>query len=201
MKHLKISALALFLFFACVSTARAQATPAEPAPAFTTQSFSFQANAIALPGGGSTTAGALTGVTLGITPNVSLRNTDFVASSGNATGYFGGVDYTVSAFSKWLNNISPNLNGYNFQFQLTASFGVDRIDSAAMTASERIRRFTTTSTTAGTVQHYAWLAGGRLNYAVNGSQNFGLGVEIQYARLPGFANNTAIVSFGPNFHF
>ncbi len=166
------------------SGARAQVAPSTPT--FAVQTFSASANALALPGNKETMAGTLTGFTVQITQNLYLRNTNFLAPGSNGSGYFGGVDYTITPFSKWLNNISPNLSGYNFQLQVTASAGVDRV---------------TPPGSANVAQHYAFLAGGRLNYAIAGSKTFGLGIEVQYAKLPGIANNTAIVSVGPTIHF
>jgi len=175
------------LLLCALLPAHAQATPpATPAPAFSTQAFSFQANAIALPGGKQTTAGALTGATLQITQNFDLRQTDFVATGSNISAFFGGVDYTIAPFSKWLDNISPNLDGYNFQLQATASMGVDRVTPAGST---------------NIAEHYAFLAGGRLSYAIAGSNTWGLVADIEYAKLPGLANNTVIVSVGPTIHF
>ena len=165
-------ALALLL----TGTARAQSTPT-----FSTQTFAVNAGAISLPGNKSTTAGALTGMTMQVTPNFNLRQTDFVGASGSGlTAYFGGADYTIAPFSTWLNNISPNLNGYNFQLQVTGSAGVD-------------------STSTG--EHYAFLGGGRLNYKIASSSTWGLAIDVEYAKLPGYKNNTVIVAVGPTIHF
>lgn len=159
-------------------TASAQAPP----PA--TQTFSLSAQAIALPGGHQTVAGMDAGVTFTPTPNLDLRDDNIVATGSSFTGFFGGINYRLPVLSTKLNNVSPNLNGARFQFYLTASAGVDRITSGATP-----------------VQHYAFLAGGGVNYDLTGSGSWTLGIEARYAKLPGFANNTAIVAVNPTFHF
>ncbi len=187
-KHLPKAAAVLILALGLgASGARAQSAATPPSsPTFPIQTFSATASAIALPGNRETTPGAITGFTLTVTQNFDLRNTNFVTTGANGTGYFGGVDYTIAPFSKWLNKISPNLDGYNFQLQATASAGVDRVTPLGTT---------------GIAEHYSFLAGGRLNYAIAGSRNFGLGVDVEYAKLPGIANNTVIVSVGPTIHW
>lgn len=176
----KLFLLLAFIGFLAVP-ANCQTTPS---PAFSTQTFSFQANAVALPGGKSTLAAALTGETLQVTTNFGLRQTNLVGSG--VTAFYGGIDYTVAPFSKWLDNLSPTLDGYNFQLQLTGSAGVDRVTPAGSTTI---------------AQHYSFLAGGRLSYAIAGSNIWGLVADIEYAKLPGLANNTVIVSVGPTINF
>lgn len=150
-----------------------------------TQTFSLTAQPIALPGGGQTFMGTLAGISFSPTPNFSLRNTNLVANSGNFTSFFGGMEYRLPILSTKLNNVSPNLNGMRFQFYLTGSAGIDRVVDAA-----------------GNVrQHYSFLGGGGVRYDLTNSGSWTLGGEVQWAKLPGLANNTAIVSFGPAWHF
>lgn len=149
------------------------------------QTFSLTGQPIALPGGGQTVAGTLAGFTFTPTPNFDLKNTNLVANSGNFVGLYGGFNYRLPILSTKLNNISPNINGMRFQFYITGSAGIDRVTDAA-----------------GNVrQHYSFLAGGGINYDLTNSGTWTLGGEVQYAKLPGLANNTAIVSFGPAWHF
>lgn len=161
------------------------ASLAQFAPAVKT--FSMTTQAISLPGGRSTVAATDTGLTFNVTQNFALRSDNIVTPMSGSSlqgAYFGGFNYTLPALSTKLNNASPNLNGLRFQFYLTASAGVDRITSAS-----------------GIVQHYAFLAGGGMNYDLNASGSWRLGVEVRYAKLPGYANNTVIAAVGPSFHF
>src|SRR5712664_975246 len=174
MKYLATLFLALFV--------SAVAVQAQTAPAVRT--FSVSTTAVSLPGNKSSVVGSLDGITLGITQNLSLRQTNLI-SPGNLTGFYGGFDYNIAPFSKLLNNLSPQLNGYNFRLELTGSAGVDRVSDSS-----------------GTVhQHYSFLGGGRLTYAIGGSKTYSLIGEAQYAKLPGYANSTVIVSLGPVIRF
>ena len=151
------------------------------------QTFSLTSSAVSLPGGKSTVMANDTGATFSITSNFQLRSDNIVtpASSSVLQGaYFGGFNYFLPVFSTKLNNMSPNLNGARFHFYVTGSFGVDRVSSGS-----------------DVKQHYAALAGGGVYYDLTNSGSWTLGVEGRYAKLPGYANSTAIVSFGPSFHF
>lgn len=160
----------LGLFFCLGGVAEAQ-TP--PAPS---NSFALNAYAVALPGGKGTVAGTLAVPTWNITPSFALRETTLIASGSSLEGYFGGFNYQLPSFSKALNNASPYLNGNQFRFYVTGSAGVDHINGN---------------------QHYAFLGGGGVLYDPLGNGKFTVTlVEAQYAKLPGYANNTAIVAFG-----
>lgn len=171
-----LSAL-LFLLLISVPAFGQSAPPAS-------QPFSLTSQAIALPGGGQTVAATLAGITFTPTQNFDLKQTNLV-SGQNFQGFYGGFNYRLPVLSTKLNNVSPTVNGYRFQFYITGSAGVDRVTDPA-----------------GNVrQHYSFLAGGGVNYDVTQSGSWTLGGEVQYAKLPGLANNTAIVSFGPAYHF
>jgi hypothetical protein len=170
--------VAAFLFALVLSiSAHAQAAPVS--------AFSLTAQPVSLPGGKSTIVGMITGLTFTPTPNLDLREDNILAAGNNVQVFAGGFNYRLPVLSSKLNNVSPNLNGYRFQFYITASVGVDRITQVDGT----------------TAQHYAVLAGGGLNYDVTGSGRWTFGGEVRYAKLPGFANSTAIVSVGPSLHF
>lgn len=149
-------------------------------PTVSVNPFSVTAAPIALPGNaGSTIGGALTGVTLGITSNFALRQTNFVSTDASIRGYFGGVDYVIPKFSSWLNNISPNLNGLNFRLEATGSAGATQIVGS-------------------TNSHVGFLFGGRLTYSVAGSKTYALALEIQDLNTPGLPHrNNLVVSVGP----
>lgn len=171
---------ALFVcFLGCVG-ARAQ-----------TSTFSLTASPIALPAGGHTVAGSISGFTFAPTPNFELREDNLIVSGpaavpGNAMGFYGGFSYYLPVLSTKLNNASPNVNGFRFRFHLTASFGVDRYGDSA----------------GNTLQHYSALAGGGAEYDLTGSGKWSMAVEIRAARLPGIANGwTTVVSLGPALHF
>jgi opacity protein-like surface antigen len=158
------------------------AVPAEPAPTETPVSnrgsFSLTAQAVALPGGGQTVAGTLVGGTYAVTPTVSLRNDDLLAPGNNLQGYFGGVQWFPS--NKFLSKTSLNA----VQPYVTGSVGIDRIVPASGPSQ----------------QHVAFLLGGGLNYKPSSGPTINL-VEVRYARLPGLANSTAIVSSGFTLNF
>jgi hypothetical protein len=170
---------AVLLLCAC-AFGQSTTAPANPQSVFTSSTFSLNASPIALPGGKGTAAGVLAGGTLNITSNFALRQSSFI-STGGWTGYFGGVQYAIPSLAKALNNLSSNINGLVFQPYVTASMGVGQIAGAS---------------------HYSFMAGGGLNYDPAGNTKFVVNLfEVQYAKLPGLANNTVIVSAGPQLRF
>ena len=168
--------IALTLLLACVAPLHAQTA------------FTSTLQPITLPGGRTTVMGTDAGMALTITPNFDLREENILAPSNGAAIFLGGFNYRLPILSGALNNASPTLNGWRFQFYVTASAGVNRLTSLAVSPSS-------TST------HFALLAGGGVNYALTATGNWTFGAEVRYAKLPGMANNTAVVSVGPSFHF
>lgn len=153
-----------------------------PAPsAFPSTSVNFNLSPITLPGAKTSVAGAETDVKLKITQNLSLGETTLL--SGDYAFIGGRGDYVIPSFSKWLQNHSPMLNGYQFQLGVTGSAGVVRTPAAAGVSAS----------------HWGERAGMFLNYAIN--ENVGLGIESQWTNLPGYAHSSYSVAFGPNFHF
>ena len=169
----------LFVIFGFAFQVAAQ-TPA-PAPS-ASQTWTLTGMPIILPGNQSTLVAAEAGVEFQVTPNFYFRDTNLVAA--NAQGYYGGIKYTLPAFSTMIGNVSPAISATRLQLYITASAGIDHITTGAVAKA-----------------HYSFLAGGGFNYDVTGSGRWTLGAEVQYAKLPGLANNTAIVSFGPALHF
>jgi hypothetical protein len=176
---MKKAILFLAVLTLCSVSLRAQ-TPASPI-----STFSLTAQPIALPGNHQTVAGTVAGMTFTPTTNFDLREDNVIVPGQNFQGYFGGFNYRLPVISTAVNNISPNLNGYRFQFYLTGSAGVSIVSPPGGTSAS----------------HYAFLAGGGITYDITQSGSFALGVEVRYAKLPGLANNTAIVSLGPSWHF
>jgi hypothetical protein len=153
-----------------------------PAPsAFPSTTYNFNLSPVTLPGSKTSVAGAETDVKIKLSQNLALGETNLI--SGDYTFIGGRGDYVISAFSKWLQNVSPMLNGYQFQLGLTGSAGVIRTP---------VRLGVNAS-------HWGERAGMFLNYAVTG--NVGLGAEAQWCNLPGYAHTTYSIAFGPNFHF
>ncbi len=171
----------LFVFLFVLFGMAFQVAAQTPTPS-ASQTWTLTAQPIALPGGGQTIAGTEAGVEFQATPNLFLRDTNLMASG--IQGFYGGIKYTLPILSQKVNAVSPAISGARFQVYITASAGVDRI-----TSGTAVR------------QHYSFLAGGGVNYDLTGSGRWSLGAEVQYAKLPGLANNTAIVSFGPALHF
>lgn len=156
-------------------------TPAPAPSAFPSTTVNFNLTPVTLPGAKTSVAGAETDVKFSPTPNNSIGSTTLI--SGNYSFIGGRYDRIIPQFSKWIDNLSPTLNGYQLQLGVTGSLGVVR-----------------TPLSAGQNQsHWGERAGLFLNYAVNG--NVGLGVEGQWTNLPGYIHTSYSVAFGPNFHF
>jgi hypothetical protein len=186
MKGFTLAFLSLALSLASFAQT-APAAPTAPAPiataaapsAFPSTTFSVNLSPITLPGGKSSVTGTMNGASISVTPNVDVENLNIISTSFN---YFaGGAKYFLPSLSKALNNASPTLNGFNFQFYLTGTVGAVKVLGGPQGG------------------HWGETVGGGINYAFSG--NIGLGVEVQYAKLPGYANNTWLAAFGPNFHF
>jgi len=143
-------------------------------------SFSLSAQAVALPGGGQIVAATDVGFTKAITPNLSLRDDNILAPSNGMQFYGGGGTYFLptSFLSKTL------LDPSSMQPYVTASVGVDRIVPASGASQ----------------QHISLLIGGGLNYKPATGVWVNL-FEARYAKLPGLANNTAIISSGFTLNF
>lgn len=157
-------------------------TQTTPQPtAFPSTTVNFNLSPIALPGAKSSVTGAETDLKLKVTTNVSVGETTLV---GGDYAFVGGrSDYVIPSFSKWLQNHSPSLNGYQFQLGATASLGVVRAPVGVGVSQS----------------HWGQRAGMFLNYSVNGTT--GIGFEAQWCNFPGYAHNTYSIAFGPNFHF
>jgi hypothetical protein len=145
--------------------------------------YTFALAPVSVPGLGQTVAGTEAIVAVQISNSVSLGETNIIAP-GNNFQYFGGRGfYQIDWLSKKLNNISPTLNGLQFQFIPTLSVGVGRITAPV------------------TQQHIGFTAGGIVNYRFGASGTWALGGKVEYAKFPGLKNNGWIASFGPSLHF
>lgn len=173
---------ALLLFCALALPAVAQDTPPAVAPSST---FSLSAQAIALPGNHQTVAGTIMGAKFNLSPNLALRSDNLLVPASDLQGYYGGFDYVLPSISNKIQNTSSTLDGNHLQVYLTASAGINRIVPAVGTSQ----------------QHYSFLAGGGLRYDPLGSKNFSVNVEVRWAKLPGYANSTVIVSASPTLRF
>lgn len=179
----KFLLLLLILLVLAAIPAKAQNTTAsstETAP-INQGAFSLTASAVALPGGGQTVAGTILGQTFAVTDTLSLRATELIAPGSSTNAYFGGV--------QWFPNVQKvlsktRLTSYGLVPYLTASAGADQVSPAGSSTKE----------------HYAFLLGGGLNYCPMAAMCVNA-FEVQYARLPGLANNTAIVSSGLTLTF
>ena len=169
------------LFAVLLLSVAAVAQSASQPSAFPTTTFNFNLTPVTLPGAKTSVAGAETDVKMKITTNFALGETNLI--SGNYSFIGERSDYVIPQFSKWLQNISPTLNGYQFQLGVTQSLGVVRTPIAL----------------GQNQSHWGERAGMFLNYAVN--NNVGLGLEAQWTNLPGYQHSTYSLAFGPNFHF
>lgn len=152
-----------------------------PPSAFEDTTINFNLTPLTLPGAKQSAPGAETDVKLNVTTNNTIGETTLISSAYSFIG--GRYDRTIPQFSAWLNNVSPSLNGFNFQLGLTGSLGVVR----------------TPLSLGNNAEHWGERAGVFLNYKV--SNSMGLAVETQWCNFPGYAHNTYSVAVGPNFHF
>lgn len=173
----------LLLALACPKTPAQSTTPA-PAPAISpSYTFSMQASAVALPGNHQTVAGSLTVPVFYLTDRLALRNDNLLAPASDLQGYFGGIQYDFPLDSLLSKTKLPK---NTFSLYITGSAGIDRIVPAQ--GQEH--------------QHYAFLFGGGVHYDPTGTGHFGLSlIEVRYAKLPGYANNTAIIGSGVKLSF
>ena len=165
----------LILAFSIASFA--QTTPAPSA--FPETTVTFNLSPVSLPGVKSTIGGAETDVLIAPSPEFQLGETTLTGSSLLFVG--GRGQYTIKPISTWLQNHSPNLNGYQFQFGVTSSLGVVKPIGQTGTA------------------HWGERAGAFVNYAINGQ--WGMGVDAEWGNFPGVQHNTWTLAFGPDFHF
>lgn len=173
--------MALFIWTWTVAAQSAKTLPNQgELPATNSGSFSLTVQAVALPGGGETVAATDVGFTKQITANFSLRDDNILAPSNGMQFYGAGGNYFLpTAFLK-----KTLLNPASLQPYFTGSIGVDRIVPAKGSSQE----------------HIALLIGGGLNYKATSGMWVNL-FEARYAKLPGLANNTAIISSGFTLNF
>ncbi len=180
MKRTVIAVFALVCLFSAIPAAAQSSSSEAAAPPTNQGSFSLTAQAVALPGGGQTVAATDVGATFQVTTNFSLRDDNLLAPSNGMQFYGGGANYFLP--TSFLKN--SKLNPSSFQPYVTGSIGVDRIVPA----------------TGPSQQHIAFLIGGGLNYKPATGVWVNL-FEARYAKLPGLANNTAIISSGFTLNF
>lgn len=157
----------------------------DPAPQPTpTTTFHLQASALSLSGNKQTVPGTVIGGTLAITDNISIREDNILVPAGDLQAYTGGLQYALPFLSKKVTS-STVMDGNSFQFYVTGSLGVVHV-----------------AKNGGDAQHYAILAGGGLNFDPTHTGKFSVNLfELRYAKLPGYVNNTAIVSSGLRLGF
>lgn len=142
--------------------------------------FSMNLAPVSLPGNHQTVAGTAAGADLTLTPNFDVGNLDIIAPGQNFQYFAGHFNRRIPQLANYFNNHSTQ-NMLKFQFGVTGSVGIDRL-----TATGR--------------QHFGATGGGFVNYSLGGGR-YSLGAEVQYAKFPGLANNTFIVSLDPAIHF
>lgn len=158
------------------------ASVAQNAP-LPTQTWSTTFAPMSVPGIGQTFAGTIADVGVSPTPNTTFAlETIQAPGSPDFQGFYGGAaNYRLNALSTWLNNVSPNLSGYRFQFTLLGSVGVVRATNG---------------------NHFGATAGARIDYALTTTGTWTLGVETRALRLPYTTQGWKPgFSFGPAIHF
>lgn len=174
---MKLFHILAVLLFAALSYAQSGPPSPDPTPGSTT-SFAMNLTPVTLPGGHTTLAGISSGVAFTISPNFDVKNLNIAAS--NLQYYSAGFNYRLPVISKALNNVSPNINFLAFQPYVNATVGADYAYGQSSS-------------------HYALTAGGGVDYYLNNTWSFG--AEADYAKFPGFNNNTVLIFFGPKWHF
>lgn len=172
----KLVALAFLVSLLAVS-AFAQNAP------LPTQTWSTTFAPMSIPGIGQTFAGTIADVGVSPTPNTTFAlETIQAPGAPDFVGFYGGAaNYRITALSTLLNNISPNLSGYRFQFTVLGSVGVVRASNG---------------------NHFGATAGGRIDYALSSTGTWTLGVEARAVRLPYVMQGWKPgFSFGPAIHF
>jgi hypothetical protein len=171
--------------FAMLVTLMAVGCWAQNAP-IPTQTFSFSASAIALPGGRGTFAGTDAGVSFNPTQNLSIAQHSILSADGGADYFGGGVDYALPQISLKANNVMPIVSGFRMLFSVGGSMGVARVKNASGT----------------TLQHYGADFHGAFNYALSSTGAWQLGVRGGAMRLPYYERGwTKFFELGPSFHF
>lgn len=181
------------LTFACVLNALILLTfclpgYAQNTPAPSVDSWTITAGAVNIPGSNNTTLpGTLAGLRLAVTPDFSVEQVNFISSAAQTNAFMGGGNYVVQPFSKWLNNLSPNLSGYDFRLSLFGDAGAARISQPSGVL----------------VNAVAGLVGGQLDYAVHGSKSWSLGIRVgDFIAGKGLPHrNNLVVAINPAFHF
>jgi len=175
----------LFIGFFCASFAHAQQATSTSLSTYTWNSTLSVVNLPGKNGTNSTLAGTFTDIGLAVTPNFTLAQENYISSSTTTTGFYGAAAYRIPAFSKWLNDLSPTLAGYNFNLRIVAEVGVDSI----------------TQTSGGTVKHWSWGVHAPLTYQFKGG-SWGLAADLGWLALPGAAQrNNVRFAIGPTFSF
>lgn len=149
-------------------------------PAFSGTSFNATLSNVTLPGIKGVITGAETGISMNLGSNLTIGPDTII---GQGYSFLGGrSNQVIPQFSKWLNNHSATLNGYQLQLYLTESLGV-----------------VNTTRNGANISHWAEGAGVGLNYALNG--NVGVAIEYRWFNMPDVQHNGKTIVFGPNFHF
>jgi hypothetical protein len=151
-----------------------------------TKTFSFNANAISLPGDRGTFVGTDAGLEFTPTQNFALGETNILSSDGRVNFFGGGAAYSFPILSKYINDKTPTISGFRFRLGLRAFVGVDRVKDA----------------TGSVAQHWGEVAQATFAYSLNSGGTWNMGANVGVARFPGYAKGvTPIVELGPAFRF
>lgn len=149
------------------------------APIFNQTTFNFNLAPISLPGGLNTLSATEADLMLKITDKDQIGSTNLLNQDMVFVG--GRYNRLLPIVSEWINNHSGVINGYKFQFGLTASLGSVRVSGAPKGG------------------YWGERAGFFANYGIN--DNWGIGLEAQWNNFPGVARHTPSIALGPSFHF
>lgn len=163
-----------------VASAFGQAAAPAPTPVFSDTTVTLNLTPLTFPG---SRAASLSGIETDIlwnpTPNNAIGPTTLVGSSFSFVG--ARYNRVIPQFGKLINELSPNINGYQLQLYLTASAGAVR---SSQTPASGL---------------WGQRAGVGVNYGINST--WGIGFEAQANHFPGGVGWAPSFVIGPNFHF
>lgn len=167
MRSLRLLGFFLVLFFVTLPCYGQVATPA---PA--SQVFNVTSMAASLPGNKSTVVANISEASFAVHPYLDLKASSlmFASNTGAAVdgAWGGGGNINIPAFSSWLNNTSPTING--FQLKLTLPFSL---------LDEKV-----TDSLGNVKYHLGGTFGIRPYYSLDKGQNYKLAGGVEYSTLP-----------------
>lgn len=137
-----------------------------------TQVFNVTSMAASLPGNKSTVVANISEASFAVHPYLDLKASSLMFSSDTGAAvdgaWGGGANINIPAFSTWVNNSSPTVNGFRLKLTLPLSILDEKVTDAL-----------------GNVKYHLGGTGGvRAFYSLDQGQNYKLGGGVEYSTLP-----------------